>query len=102
MNANVLNNTVETAKAFGQLNAATVNKVVNVQVANVKDNAELAVSNLKAGLGVRDYDAARDYLTSQTNVARTVIERFVADSKALAGIVSDYGNEAAKLVKPTA
>ena len=89
----------ENLRAMSLLNIATVEKVVAVQLASAKANAELTVSNLKAGVEVSDLDAAKAYLTSQNEIVKTVYDRMIADGKALAGIAKTYGEEATKLVK---
>lgn len=106
MNTQLLNNVsnffkpaVEATVSLSRLNAATVEKVANLQLAAVQANAELVVANLKAGTEVTDLDGAKAYATRQNEIARSVYERLVADGKALVGIAQDYSAEANKLVK---
>lgn len=93
---------LEALQALGRLNAATVEKLAGLQLASAQANTEVTVSRLKAGTELRDLDSVKAYLSGQPELANAVLTRWVAESKTLAGIASDYGQQAARLIKAPA
>ena len=90
---------VETVRELNKLTVASLEKAVSLQLASAKAYVDAILANLKAGIEVTDLKAAQDYANRQGDVAKSVYEKLVKDSKALAEIGKEYNADVVKLVR---
>lgn len=73
---------------------------LNVQLMN--KYSAMTLENAKAAMEVKDADAAKEYFTKQGDVAKSLMDSLVEDSKAVAKIGSEYTAEVQKLISKAA
>lgn len=70
-------------------------KLVELNLAVMRKQADVAMAGWRAALSVKDAAEAKDYLSAQGEVARTLVEGYVADAK----VVSELNQEVAEDVR---
>ena len=75
----------------------TVEQLAARQLDSLKTYADLGVGNIKAAAEVRDIESLQAFMSKQTDVVRSVADRFVADAKAVAEMGVDFISQTAKV-----
>jgi len=86
---------VAPAVEINEIALSYTQKLVELNLAVMRKQADVAIAGWRAALSVKDATAAKDYLASQGEAARELVEGYVADAEA----VSQIGQEAAKDVQ---
>ncbi len=85
-----------------QAGVATLEKVVHFQLEALRSYAEIGLAQLKAAAEIRDPEGVKAFYASQVEVATTVRQKLVDDTKALAEIGAGYKAELDSLAKEAA
>lgn len=86
----VIENVLAPVKRVNEASIESVEKLLDTHVAVLRRNSEYALNAWRGALEVRDLDSARQYLESQTDVAKAMMTDAMADAKTVAGIGRDY------------
>jgi phasin family protein len=73
-------------------------KLVEMNLAAARKQADVAIATWRAALSVKDATEAQNYVTTQTEVARELVEGYVADAKAVSTISQEAANDVSKVV----
>ena len=73
-------------------------KLVEMNLAVMRKQADVAFATWRAALSVKDATEAKNYLTAQGDVARELVEGYVADAKAVSAISQEAANDVRKVV----
>ncbi|MDQ2696821.1 MAG: phasin family protein [Pseudomonadota bacterium] len=78
---------------------ANLEKLVEFQLQTLPSYVELGLGQLKAAAEVTEPQALQAFYASQVEVARTLRQKLVADSKALAKLGNDFVAEVSALAR---
>ncbi len=73
-------------------------KLVELNLAVMRKQADAALASWRAALSVKDAAEAKDYLTTQGEAARGLVEDYVADAKAVSRMNEEVAADARKVV----
>jgi phasin family protein len=73
-------------------------KLVELNLATMRKQADAALAGWQAALAVKDAAAAKDYLAAQSEAARTLVEGYAADAKAVSEINQEVANDVRKVM----
>ncbi|MCP3868282.1 MAG: hypothetical protein GY703_09360 [Gammaproteobacteria bacterium] len=73
-------------------------KLVELNMAVMRKQADVALTSWRAALSVKDAVEAKDYLTTQGEVARDVVEGIVADAKVVTQMNQEVAEDVRKVV----
>lgn len=80
------------------LNLQKFQAAVTAQSEATKNFAEQTDARIKAASEIKDFDALAAFLKEQAEIARTTMEKLIADSKATSDEVVAYSNEVQKIL----
>ena len=86
------------AVAINKIAIGYTEKLVEMNMAVLRKQSEVALAGWRAALSVKDAAEAKDYLTAQGEVARELVEGYVADAKAVSAISQEAANDVRKVV----
>lgn len=89
------NEMVAPVVALNKIGLSYTEKLVDFNLSMLRKQADLALTGWRQALAVKDADTAKEYLTHQSEVARDVVEGYVADAK----VVTQLGQEVAEDVR---
>lgn len=90
---------VATLQKLNKLAVANVEKLAALQMGALREYSDLNLKQLKALVEVRNPQALQDYLANQGESLKTLSEKLVADSKAVAELGVDFNQEAQKIAR---
>jgi len=73
-------------------------KLVEMNLAVMRKQVDVAIATWRAALSVKDATEATKYMTAQSEVARELVEGYVADAKAVSAISEEAANDVRKVV----
>ena len=73
--------------------------LVELNLALMRKQSDLFLASWRDALAVKDMDGAKEYLNSQSEAARGVVEDYVADAKAVGELNKGVAEEVRKVVK---
>lgn len=73
-------------------------KLVEMNLAVARKQAEVALAGWNAALTIKDPAEVQDYLTSQTEVARELVEGLVADANTVTQLNHEVAEDVRKVV----
>jgi len=85
--------------ALNKIALSYTEKLVEFNLSELRKQADVALTGWREVLSVKDADAAKDYLTHQSDVARKVVEDYVADAKAVTQMNQDVAEDVRKVVE---
>jgi phasin family protein len=88
-------------RELNKLAIANTEKLLDMQIASMKNYSALGLTQWKAALEVRDVATLQDFLARQGEVFQQVSDKMVSDFKAVSEMGEVYSNEAQKLAKVT-
>ena len=74
-------------------------KLVELNLAVLRKQADVALASWRSSLAIKDASEVKDYLTQQGEVARNVVEGYVADAKAVTQLNQEVAEEVRKVVE---
>lgn len=86
------------AVAINQIAIGYTEKLIDMNMAVMRKQADVALAGWRAALSVKDATAAKDYLTAQGEAARELVEEYVEDAKAVTKMSQEAANEVSKVV----
>ena len=84
--------------ALNQIAIGYTEKLVEMNLAVLRKQAEAALDGWRSALAVKDAVAAKDYLAAQSEAARELVEGYVEDAKAVSKLSQDTANDVRKVV----
>ena len=84
--------------ALNQIAISYTEKLVEMNLAVMRKQAEAALEGWRSALDVKDATAAKDYMAAQSEVARELVEGYVEDAKAVSKLSQDAANDVRKVV----
>lgn len=85
--------------ALNKIAFSYTEKLVDMNLAVMRKQADTMLAGWREAIAVKDADEAKAYLTNQGEVARTVVEGYVADAKTVAQLNQDVAEEVRKVVE---
>ena len=73
-------------------------KLVEMNLAMMRKQADVAIATWRAALSVKDAAEVQNYLTAQGEVARELVEGYLADAKAVSAISQEAANDVRRIV----
>jgi phasin family protein len=86
------------AVEISEITLSYTEKLVEMNLAVMRKQADVAIAAWRAVLSVKDATEAQNYLTAQGEVARELVEGYVADAKAVSAISQEAANDVRKVV----
>ena len=93
-----LEETFAPAVEINKIALSYTEKLVEMNLAMMRKQADVAIATWRAALSVKDATEAENYLTAQGKVARELVEGYVADAKAVSAISQEAANDVRKVV----
>jgi len=90
------------AREMSELALKKTEKLVNLQVAALKNYAQLGIAHWRAALAVTDADAAKDFMAKHRAYVETVTETATKDANAVMELGNDYVAEVQKVLQVNA
>lgn len=84
------------------LNSVALNyteKLIELNLAVARKQADVVLAAWREALAVKDPEAAKAYLARQGEVARSVVEGYVADAKAVTALNQEVAADVRKVVE---
>lgn len=88
----------EPAREINALALANVEKLLDIQLKAINDTAKLGVEQLKSAAEIKDADSLKKYITDQSEVVKSLGERFVKDSQAALELGTSYTDKVQQVV----
>ena len=85
--------------AFNKIALSYTEKLVDLNLTVLRKQADIALTGWHEALSVKDADSVKSYLTHQSEVARNVVEGYVADTKAVTQLNQEAAAEVRKVVE---
>ena len=85
--------------ALNKIALSYTEKLVELNLTLLRKQADVALTGWREVLAVKDADQAKAYLTHQGEVARDVVEGYVADAKAVTELNQEVANDMRKVVE---
>ena len=87
------------AKKLAELNKAQFEKAVASQQAAAKEYVALTEARIKAATAIKDLEGLNAFVKDQVELAKTGLEKVVADSKSLFEDTKAYNEQVLNIVK---
>ena len=91
--------TIEAASDVSKSALEHFEKLINLQFKAARNYADLALTNTRTALEVKDLDDAKGYLEKQAEVARDVLASIAKDSEEAVALGRDYAEGVQTLLK---
>ncbi len=85
--------------ALNKVALSYTEKLIDFNLSVMRKQADMALTGWREALAVKDADAAKSYLTHQTEVARNVVEGYVADAKTVTHLNQEVAEDVRKVVE---
>ena len=89
---------VAPAVKINEIALSYTEKLVEMNLSTARKQADAAMATWRAALSVKDVDEAKNYQTAQSEVARELVEGYVADAEAGSSLSQEAANEVGKVV----
>ena len=89
----------ETIRALNKLTVASLEKIINVQLDSLRAYADLTLSQLKAGVEIKDMSDLKDYAIRQSDLVKVVNDKLAKDTRTLTEIGAQFNADTVKLVQ---
>jgi phasin family protein len=89
---------VAPAVEINEIALSYTEKLVEMNLAVMRRQADVALATWRAALSVKDANEAKDYLTAQSEAARELFEGYVAEAKAVSSMSQAAANDVRKVV----
>ena len=90
---------IETLRTLNELMVASLEKTINLQLDSLQAYADLTISQLKAGVEIKDMSDLKDYAIRQGDLAKVVNDKLVKDTRTLTEIGAQFNADVVKLVQ---
>jgi len=90
--------TVAPAVEINEIALSYTEKLVEMNLSVMRKQADVVMATWRAALSVKDVTEAKNYLTAQGEVARELVEGYVADAEAVSAISQEAANDVRKVV----
>ena len=84
--------------ALNKIALSYTEKLVELNLTVLRKQADVAMAGWRGALEVKDVAEVKDYLTQQGEVARGVVEGYVADAKVVTQLNQEVAEEVRKVV----
>ena len=91
----------EPVREINTLALENVEKLLDIQLKSINDTTRLGVEQLKSAVAIKDAEGLKKYITDQTEIAKTLGERFVKDTQAALEIGASYTDKVQQVVTET-
>ena len=89
---------VAPAVKINEIALSYTEKLVEMNLSMARKQADAAMATWRSALSVKDVDEAKNYLTAQGEVARELVEGYVADAETVSALSKEAANEVGKIV----
>jgi phasin family protein len=86
-------------RELNALAVENVEKVLDLQLKYIEDNAKAGIESLKGAAAVNDMEGFKSYMTKQVEVSKKLTERAMTDSKSILELSKAYSSEVQKIMK---
>jgi len=86
------------AVAINQIAISYTEKLLEMNLAVMRKQADVALEAWRSALSVKDPAEAKDYLAAQSEVARELVEGYVEDAKAVSKMSQEAANDVRKVM----
>ena len=83
---------------INQIALSYTQKLVELNLAVMRKQADVALAGWRAALAVKDAAGAKDYLTAQVEVARSMAEGYATDAKAVSEMNQEVADDVRNVV----
>jgi len=84
--------------AFNKIALSYTEKLVELNLTVLRKQADVAIAGWRGALEVKDAAEVKDYVAQQGEVAREVVEGYVADAKVVTQLNQEAAEEVRKVV----
>lgn len=85
------------SRELGKLAIAKLEQLVSLQLASMRDYAELNLGQIKAAADISSPEDLKDYIQKQTEFLKTVAEKMAGDAQAVAALGKEFTEEAQQI-----
>lgn len=85
--------------ALNKIALSYTEKMVELNLAVMRKQADLVLASWNQALGIKDAEAAKQYMTSQSEVVRSAVEDYVADAKTVSELNKEVAADVRKVVE---
>ncbi len=85
------------SQELGKLAIAKMEQLVALQLASMRDYADLNLDQIKAAAAISGPDDLKDYFQKQQEFLKTVAEKMAGDAQAVAALGKEFAEEAQKI-----
>ena len=85
------------SRELNKLAVAKMEQLVALQLASMRDYADLNLGQIKAAADIAGPDDLKDYLQKQQEFLKTVAEKMAGDAQAVAALGKEFAEEAQKI-----
>ncbi|MCG8379167.1 MAG: phasin family protein [Proteobacteria bacterium] len=89
---NTLESLVAPVKELNELTLKTIEKIAEIQVNAIQENAKTSVDSLKSATEIKDLDSLQNYLKGQLEIAQNLSNNATEDAQRIAKIGEIYAN----------
>ena len=90
---------VAPVRELNKLAIANVEKLVEMQLQRLQENAKIGVDQMKSAAEISDVEAFKEYMTGCTELARKLSEQAVEDVRTVFEMGNAYSTEAQRIFK---
>ncbi len=87
------------AREWNKLTVAHIEKLAGLQIASLQEYAELGLGQFRVAASMNDASDVQDYVRSQSEFAKTIGEKLLADSRACAELGKEFTESAQKIAR---
>lgn len=91
----------EPVREINALALENIEKLLDIQLKSINDTTRLGVEQLKSAVAIKDAEGLKKYITDQTEIAKTLGERFVKDTQTALEIGASYTDKVQQIVTET-
>ena len=88
----------EPVREINALALENVEKLLDIQLNSFNDTTRLGVEQLKSAVDIKDVDSLKKYITGQTEIVKTLGERFVKDTQSALEIGAGYTDKVQQIM----
>lgn len=91
----------EPVREINALALDNVEKLLEIQLKSINDTTRLGVEQLKSAAEIKDVDGLKKYITDQAEIAKSLGERFVKDTRTALELGASYTDKVQQIVTET-
>ena len=85
--------------AFNKIALSYTERLIDLNLSMLRKQADMTLAGWSEILAVKNADEAKNYLTHQSEVARKVVEEYVADAKTVTELNQEVADNVRKVVE---